>query len=232
MSPSTTINKYVYGGDNPLKYIDPDGRDITIFYEEGAPTGHVMLSAYNEKSGDFAFLSVGPQKHLDPDIPLHPWQGVPGTSEFSLPTTADELRKNFTAVTITTDPETAQQAINAIRNGAGTGNWALFGNNCTTACVNLLKQIGVSPGSSGLLPWTPDTFWENMMAKYAKSSNPLSRWFADHMGGASPHGPHNGQDEGSPRYGMDTFDWLMKMLNAPLKGYVSYGTDGHDKTCN
>ena len=31
LSPSSTINKYVYGGNNPLRFVDPDGRDITVF---------------------------------------------------------------------------------------------------------------------------------------------------------------------------------------------------------
>jgi RHS repeat-associated protein len=140
LCPGTTLNKYVYGGDNPLKFIDPDGRDITVFYERGLPTGHVMVAASNQQTNDFAFMSVGPQKHLDPAILSNPSEGVPGTTAFSLPTSADELRKNFTSLTIQTSPEVAQQAIDAIRNGAGTGNWSLFGNNCTSACAKLLKE--------------------------------------------------------------------------------------------
>lgn len=30
LGPSSTLNKYVYGGNNPLKFTDPDGRDITV----------------------------------------------------------------------------------------------------------------------------------------------------------------------------------------------------------
>jgi RHS repeat-associated protein len=233
INPANTLNKYVYGANNPLKYIDPDGKDITVFYEQGNPTGHVMLSAYNQQSGDFAFLSVGPQQHFDPGIPLHPFEGVPGNSEFSLPSNVDDLRRNFTAVTIQTDPEVAQQAIDAIRNGAGTGNWALLGNNCTTACVKLLKEIGLSPGSNMGMPWTPDRFWQNIQAKYGKSANFFSRSLANTTGfGGLIYVPRNGQDSGNPRYGMDTFDRVMLMLKAPLHGCVSYGADGHDKTCD
>ena len=32
VNPTNTLNKYVYGANNPLKYIDKDGKDITIFY--------------------------------------------------------------------------------------------------------------------------------------------------------------------------------------------------------
>jgi hypothetical protein len=217
------LNKYVYGADNPLKYTDPDGRDITVFYERGLPTGHVMLAAYNQQNKDFAFLSVGPQKHLDPGIPLHPFTGVPGTSEFSLPANADELRKNFAALTIQTSPEVAQQAIDAIRNGAGSGNWAVLGNNCTSACAKVLNDVGLSAGSTLGLPWTPDDFWNNLNWLYGKSSSPFERFVANTVGAGSliQNPPKNGVDYGNPRYGMNTFDWLYLMLKAPLKACVS-----------
>ena len=224
VNPANTLNKYAYGGNNPLKYVDPDGRDITIFYEAGLPTGHVMVAAYNQATGDFAFMSVGPQQHFDPGIPLHPFSGVPGTSEFKLPTSVDELRRNFTAVTIQTNPEVAQQAIDEIRNGAGTGNWALLGNNCTTSCVKLFKDIGLSPGSNMGLPWTPERFWENIQAKYGKSANGFSRFLANTIGASSFSTAHNGVDTGNPRYGMNTFDWLMLMFRSAPQGTVTTKT--------
>jgi hypothetical protein len=221
VNPANTLNKYIYGGNNPLKYVDPDGRDITIFYQSGFPTGHVMIAAYNQQTGDFAFMSVGPQQHLDPAAVLHPLSGVPGTSEYSLPTNVDDLRKNFTAVTIQTNPEVAQQAIDAIRNGAGTGNWAALGNNCATSCVRLLKDIGLSPGSNMGLPWTPERFWENIQAKYGQSSTPFSRFLAGTIGAGSLRTPQNGVDTGYSRYGMDTFVWLMLMLRSAPQGTVT-----------
>jgi RHS repeat-associated protein len=35
MNPSSTLNKYAYAANNPLKYVDPDGQDITYFYDPG-----------------------------------------------------------------------------------------------------------------------------------------------------------------------------------------------------
>ena len=43
MNPSNTFNKYAYAANNPLKYIDGDGNDITLYYRsptENAGTGN------------------------------------------------------------------------------------------------------------------------------------------------------------------------------------------------
>ena len=225
LNPANTLNKYIYGGNNPLEYVDPDGRDITIFYGSGGLAGHIMIAAYNQNTGDFAFLSVGPQTHNDPSAPLHPFSGVPGTSEYELPTSADELRKNFTAITIQTNPEVAQQAIDEIRNGAGTGNWAILGNNCVTSSVKLLKDIGLSPGSNLGLPWTPERYWENTNAIYGKSASPFSRFLAGTVGAGSFGTQKNGVDTGNPRYRMNTFDWLLLMLKSAPEGTVTTTED-------
>src|SRR5205807_178225 len=39
-----------------------------------------MLAAYNQETGDFAFMSVGPQVPRDPGALFHPFSGVLGTS--------------------------------------------------------------------------------------------------------------------------------------------------------
>jgi RHS repeat-associated protein len=223
LNPSNTLNKYIYGGNNPLKYTDPDGRDITVFYESGYPSGHIMMAAYNQQTNDFAFLSVGPETHNG--IFTNPFEGVPGTSAFKLPQTVDDLRANFSSLTIQTSPEVAQQAIDAIRNGAGTGNWALLGNNCTSACAKVLKDIGLYPGSKGGLPWTPDKLWANLNLLYGKKRPPaFVRSMLGSTIGGSPlmtPGPQPGNDFGNPRYGMNVFDWLMLQLQAPVKACVT-----------
>ena len=221
LSPSSTINKYVYGGNNPLRFVDPDGRDITVFYEQGLPTGHIMLAASNQQTGDFAFMSVGPQTHLDSGIPLHPFSGVPGTSAFAMPQTVDDLRNNFAAITIQTTPEVAQQAIDAIRNGAGTGNWALLGNNCTTACAKVLREVGLLGVNEFATPFArPTTLWNTLRLRYQPN---LSRWskYSLSQNSGAMNKVMNGTDYGSPRYGVNTFDWLMLQLKAPLKECVS-----------
>jgi RHS repeat-associated protein len=33
-NPSNTINKYIYGANNPFRHVDPDGRDIVLLHEQ------------------------------------------------------------------------------------------------------------------------------------------------------------------------------------------------------
>lgn len=54
-SPSNTLNKYVYGGNNPLKYIDRDGRDITVFYR---PSGLMDKGPHYRGSGQSEYGEI------------------------------------------------------------------------------------------------------------------------------------------------------------------------------
>ena len=85
LNPADTLNKYVYGGNNPLKYIDPDGKDITYFYDQGGIAGHAILFAYNQATGDSALESFGPSAHA----PV--WKGE-SNFEMGSFTSADDLR--------------------------------------------------------------------------------------------------------------------------------------------
>lgn len=221
-SPTSTLNKYAYAASNPLKYIDPDGKDIVVFYAPSSPTGHVMLAAFNQDTGDFAFLSVGPIERDISSIARNLKSGVPGTTVYDLPQSADQLRESFAALTIETNPEEAQAAIAAIRNGAGTGNWALLGNNCTSSTANVLREAGINPGPSGIA-WQPRFLWRNLFERYSSpSQHKHSR--AVYRGEilTSPViGSQPGVDYGSPRFGISTFDWIMLMMRSELKACVA-----------
>ena len=59
----------MYGANNPLKYVDPDGKDITIYYRapSGGATdfGHIMLGVMNQEHGQTAFIDYYPAHGTD-----------------------------------------------------------------------------------------------------------------------------------------------------------------------
>jgi RHS repeat-associated protein len=103
-APGSRLNKYSYGANNPLKYVDPDGKDVTFFYDQGGIAGHAVLYAYNPSNGQSAIESFGPRTHA----PV--WAGE---SQFDMNsmTTLDDLKRTYSALTIQTTPEVAQAVI-------------------------------------------------------------------------------------------------------------------------
>ena len=194
VNPSNTLNKYIYGGNNPLKFVDPDGEDITVYYINGGIGGHTMMMAYNQDTGDSAVQSFRPAGHsFDDEMNMAAGTNVPGTGnyDFSNIKSADQLRSEYASI--------------------------------TSACAKVLKDIGLNPGSKALLPWTPDKLWNNLNLLYGKSASSSKSFLANTLGGSYLiQGQYkNGNDYGSPRYRMNTFDWLMLTLKAPLQGCVS-----------
>jgi RHS repeat-associated protein len=108
LNPVNTLNLYTYGADNPLKYVDSDGQDITYFYDQGGVAGHAVLFAYNQGNGDSAIESFGPNIHAPVGL---------GESDFDMAQfkSAQDLRNTYAAITIQTNPELTQEVINYIR---------------------------------------------------------------------------------------------------------------------
>jgi RHS repeat-associated protein len=146
VNPANTLNKYVYGGNNPLKYIDPDGQDITYFYDPGIPAGHAVLHAYNQASGDFAIESFGPK------VSFLVWAGESNfdMGEFS---SAQGLRDNYASLTIKTTPELAQQVIDYIRANPDPSVWLFTGPSCSSEVQKILKQFKLNnPDTRNMWP--------------------------------------------------------------------------------
>jgi len=216
LNPSNTLNKYAYGANNPLKYLDLDGRDITVFYESPSissfSAGHIMFVAENQQTGDAAAMSFGPVRsgYGDAEMTL---VGFPMTStnSFGLANmTADDLRQNFSSLTIQTSPEEAQQVIDFIRNNPDFEHqYTLYDRNCTTVCREALKIIGKL--SQNNKNWTPNGLWHNIFAHYANS------WWQNNVGWA---GSQTGIDYGQRPGNYDPFE-LLEILSRPDNSSVT-----------
>jgi hypothetical protein len=160
INPANTLNKYVYGANNPLLYVDPSGRDITVFYRApgGGPRdeGHVLLAVTNQATGQARFADYYP-KNGNKDTFL--W--VPG----ALHDPSSDRLKEHAALTIQTTPEVAQKLIDAIDalNQNAPDYW-LPTSTCVNVCSDLLNLAGIDTPSTLA---TPTDVWSMLYGSYS-----------------------------------------------------------------
>jgi RHS repeat-associated protein len=219
LSPTNTLNKYVYGGNNPLKYVDPDGEDITVFYDQGGIGGHAVLLAYDQQSGNSAVQSFGPADH-DATTRVEELFSipVPGTDNYSFGniTSADQLRQQYASVTIQTSPEETQEAIQYIRTHPG-GDYITLWNNCTTTCSAILRKLRLTRFHA----LAPKELFSDLVGRY--SQMPFTTNF------------QNGKDYGNPRPGYNAFDLLFlsiqKQLHEQVTTKICWADENGKKVC-
>jgi RHS repeat-associated protein len=223
LSPTSTLNKYIYGGNNPLEYVDPDGEDITVFYDQGGPAGHAVLLAYDQQSGNSAVQSFGPANHdaLSRVEELFSIP-VPGKDNYGFEdvASADDLRQKYASFTIQTSPEETQEAIQFIRTHPG-GDYVTYWNNCTTTCSRILRKIGLPAGH----PLAPVDLFENLRHP---NGVPVTRGMTRDL-------ILNGSKYGNPRPGYDPFQLLFlsmqKQLHEKVTTRICYTDENGKRVC-
>jgi RHS repeat-associated protein len=212
----STLNKYAYAANNPLRFTDPDGRDVVALLEPpaGGRFGHFALFAHNPSTNEAAFMSFGPTDRSPTGQLLTVTGGSMGsTTSFEVPQNADDLRRKYAALSIQTSPEQAQEVINFINRFSTTDNpYRLFETNCTTVCRDALKAIGLLPRNYGGI--TPMALWASLYRRFSNQS--MQKYSTTTRYGEQFQSlrieSRQGVDYGNPRFGMNTFDFLMLML--------------------
>src|SRR5271165_2005640 len=161
-NPANTLNKYIYGGNNPLLYTDPTGQDITVFYRApgggGQDYGHVLLAVTNQATGAVRFADYYPKGNK-------PGFG-PAPGEMNQNETADRL-KQHAALTIQRSPEVAQKLIDAIDAMSAPNaapNYWLPTSSCVNICTDLLNLADIDPPSPFA---TPTDVWSYLYGNYS-----------------------------------------------------------------
>ena len=232
LNPTNTLNKYAYGGNNPLKYIDPDGRDITVFYTDTGRGGHFWMVAYDPSTRQSAVADFGPQNGDSRVVQAEEGAGmdVPGDVNYQSHMSADEMRQDYTSLTIQTNPGDAQKAIQAINEFNGKAEqynlYSRHGNeNCTTICRDILKKI-LKLDSTSI---RPKSLWSDIFKKWSNQA------LTQPSGSKPPTVQSNhGIDYGQPRYPINTFDFVWRLLH-PERACVTvtvttYGPNGTGTT--
>jgi len=219
-NPANTLNKYVYGGNNPLKYVDPDGRDITVFYTNIGYGGHFWMVAYDQTTGDSAVMNFGPRDQTDAARAQEvAGIAVPGDTNFgSHITSPDELKQDFTSLTIQTNPEDTQKAIKTINSFNGDSHQCMtYSQNCTTVCRDVLHKI-LKLDSTSIIP---KSLWGEIYKKWSNAA------LTQQPGSKPPNIQSNhGVDYGRPRYGMNTFDFMWLLLRPQRACVTTLAPDG------
>jgi RHS repeat-associated protein len=218
LNPSNTLNKYIYGGNNPLKFIDRDGEDITIFYRppngSALDFGHIFLGALNQSTGQVGFLDYYPAGKTDS------FGAGPGAfNTGNMQSRADEVAAGkYASLTLQTTPEEAQKVLDQISRmlkGSVPG-YSGATNNCTTTCEDVLRELGLNFGAV-----FPSTYWTDIYHRYSADvqANPFKAFSfvaAPQKTGVEYGNPRNlGVDFNSLLFQIYLNQWNRQQQKAP-----------------
>lgn len=159
-----------------------------------------MLGALNQSTGKVAFLDYYPAGNLN---------GMgKGPGAFNPGTMGERAEQNaqgkFATLTIQTTPDEAQKVIDlieALKNGPAP-DFSVLGNNCTTICQDVLKDLGLDFGDI-----VPSSYWADVYYNYSQDAQEHPFW-TRLLG--TQHAP--GYEYGNPRKfpGVNNFSqWLF-----------------------
>jgi RHS repeat-associated protein len=238
LTPSNTLNKYAYAANNPLRNIDVDGNDITLFARDDLIGGHAILVALNQNTGAVAQLDFVPSRFSIIDALTN--RAIPGENFWYI--NADRLRE-MSSVTIQTTPEQAQKVIDYINKFNGNHHtWRFWSTNCSTACSEALHVLGIEGSSNplGLLLTLYLQYSKRALEINSMANGPV-KWAAQASFGDPHSWPHfhQGEEYGNPRFQGIDYLLLLQTLSqtqniAPLKACVTtIGSDAKlDTTCS
>jgi RHS repeat-associated protein len=207
-NPISTLNKYVYAANNPLKFTDPDGQDVTLFYRASARStdfgdyGHVFLAAYDQSTNQVEFLDFYPAGDLQRQGLEMVGPGAVNTGTFG------DRRSGFASLTIQTTPEITQKVMQFMREfKANPPAYRFPSNTCVTACRAALEIAGIRVSA-----YSPAGIWGALYRRYSPS---YVMMLSDGKSFMPPIRSRPGMDSGSPR--TDPKAWQRFLFNLWLE---------------